>query len=398
VRVVEHETCDGWEHLLEKLEEVKAQGGEGCVARPPLALRRVEPRSGCAACNDGPASDADSPTPRAQAHAPPARVRVRAQAFVVAPQGQDVPRRRGARRRSRAGQGASSLAAFAASTAKSLWARADKEDELCAGQVRRHARRARVRHGGRRDEVQRWLGPDGREARQPAAGASRSLSLLSLSPSPSSHRHVSSTSISSSTSTCLGLNLDHALTLPPSLRPSPLPDPPPPRTPRRSAPSSRTASRSSPRRASRASRRSSASASTSRAPRTRSSRASPSEEEDEGGSLSVQLSLQYPLVFVTIVRTLVPLPLQPRSTLEPETVRPSERERGDRALSTMRVWLHFDHGLIVSVTLCASAASVTLPRPGRARAWVAAARATRRGRREKGASARASWCGREGAR
>ncbi|GAA5852767.1 hypothetical protein JCM9279_003963 [Rhodotorula babjevae] len=35
VRVVEHDKCDGWEHLLERLEEVKAQGGEGLMLRQP---------------------------------------------------------------------------------------------------------------------------------------------------------------------------------------------------------------------------------------------------------------------------------------------------------------------------------------------------------------------------
>ncbi|TNY21110.1 DNA ligase/mRNA capping enzyme [Rhodotorula diobovata] len=35
VRVVEHEKCDGWEHLLNRLEEVKAKGGEGLMLREP---------------------------------------------------------------------------------------------------------------------------------------------------------------------------------------------------------------------------------------------------------------------------------------------------------------------------------------------------------------------------
>ncbi|KPV74029.1 uncharacterized protein RHOBADRAFT_45326 [Rhodotorula graminis WP1] len=52
VRVVEQDMCDGWDHLLEKLEEVKGLGGEGSIFSTELS------------------GDAHSSN-RAQAHAPP---------------------------------------------------------------------------------------------------------------------------------------------------------------------------------------------------------------------------------------------------------------------------------------------------------------------------------------
>lgn len=95
MRVLVQEKCKGWDHLMQRLEEVKGVGGEGCVAP---ALNRL---CGVLAGPLGLTVYLCS-----QTHAPQAGLKIRVQALVDAPQGQDVLRRRGARRRPRAGQGA----------------------------------------------------------------------------------------------------------------------------------------------------------------------------------------------------------------------------------------------------------------------------------------------------